>query len=51
MPLDYAGAMSLILILLLIALIFGIGGLFTAAKWLLIIALIFVVAGVIAGRR
>lgn len=43
--------MPLVVLFLLIALFFGIGGLVTAAKWLLIIALLFVICGVLAGRR
>lgn len=37
--------MELFIVLLLIALLFGFGGLVTAAKWLLIIAIIFFVLG------
>lgn len=33
--------MGLFLFLLIVALLFGVGGLFTALKWLLIIALVF----------
>lgn len=35
----------MLLFLILIALLFGLGGLLTAAKWLLIFAIIFFVAG------
>jgi hypothetical protein len=37
--------MGLVLALLIIALLFGFGGVVTAAKWLLIIALIFFLLG------
>lgn len=37
--------MDLFLVLIVIALLFGVGGLFTAAKWLLIIALVFFLLG------
>lgn len=37
--------MELFIVLLLIALLFGFGGLVTAAKWLLIIAVIFFILG------
>jgi hypothetical protein len=39
------------LFLLIIALVFGLGGLFTAAKWLLIIAVAFVLLGAFTGYR
>lgn len=42
--------MSLLVVLIILALLFGGIGLFvSAAKWALIIALIFLIAGVIAG--
>lgn len=37
--------MELFIVLLLIAVLFGFGGLVTAAKWLLIIALVFFLLG------
>jgi hypothetical protein len=37
--------MNVVVLLLLIALLFGVGGLVTAAKWLLIIALVFFLLG------
>lgn len=45
--------MELLLLFLIIALLFGVGGVFTAAKWLLIIALVFFLLGVFSygGRR
>ena len=42
--------MSILILCLLIALIFGIGGLLTAAKWLLIVALIMVIIGAFSTR-
>lgn len=40
--------MSILLILLLIGLLFGLSGLFTAAKWLIIICVVFWLLGVFA---
>lgn len=40
--------MEVVLILLLIGLLFGVGGLVTAAKWLLIFMLIFWILGAIS---
>lgn len=43
--------MTLLLVLLLIALLFGVGALVTTAKWLIIFAIIFVLVGILANRR
>lgn len=43
--------MALLIILLLVGLLFGLGALFTAAKWLLIIALVLWVLGLLTYRR
>lgn len=43
--------MPLLILLLIIALLFGAAGLFTALKWLLIIALVFVILGAFSYRR
>lgn len=43
--------MGILLVLLLIGLIFGLGGLFTAAKWLIIIALALWLIGFVSYGR
>jgi hypothetical protein len=43
--------MGLLVALLIIAVLFGVGGVATAAKWLLIFALIFLLAGLLSGTR
>lgn len=43
--------MSLLIVLLVVALLFGLGGILTAAKWLLIFALLFLILGLIDLRR
>ena len=45
--------MELVLLFLIIALLFGVGGMVTAAKWLLIFALLFFLLGAFSygGRR
>jgi len=43
--------MGLLLAFLIIALLFGLGGVVTAAKWLLIFALIFLLLGLFSGYR
>lgn len=41
--------MEVIVLLIIVAVLFGLGGLLTAAKWLLIIAVALIVAGAILG--
>lgn len=42
--------MVLAIVLIVLAVLFGLGGLlFTAVKWLLIVAVVLLIAGVIAG--
>lgn len=43
--------MTILIVLLLIALLFGVGAVLTTAKWLLIFALIFVLVGLLTARR
>lgn len=43
--------MGILLFLLLVALLFGLGGLFTAAKWLLIVAVFLALVSVLGFGR
>lgn len=43
--------MEILILLLILAVIFGVGGIVTSLKWLLIIALVLFVASFFAGRK
>lgn len=43
--------MELFIVLLLIALLFGAGGVYTATNWLLMLALIFLILSLLSGYR